>query len=211
VFAKFRLLAEEIAHTVRTMGAVLDGEIVCLGTDGRSPFYDLLFRWEWPAFCAFDVLELQGEDLRQHPLIARKRRLNGLLPGSGSRVQYVDHIVGRGVDLFTEVCRRDLEGIVGNWRDGRYEIGGVSTSWLKIKNPMYSQMRTRNPLVERGAMREEMVETLGQFGSGQREMNLAITASTCATRSIRLDSASRRIPTCGRSDRVKTCTTGRCR
>jgi bifunctional non-homologous end joining protein LigD len=58
VFAKFGLLAEEIAHSVRAMSAVLDGEIVCLGPDGRSRFYDLLFRREWPSFYTFDLLGL---------------------------------------------------------------------------------------------------------------------------------------------------------
>jgi bifunctional non-homologous end joining protein LigD len=148
VFTKIGLLAEEIAHTVRGMGAVLDGEIVCLGPDGRSRFYDLLFRREWPSFYAFDLLELEGQNIRQLPLIQRKRHLKALLPRSGSRVLYVDHIVGRGLDLFQEACRRDLEGIVGKWRDGRYETDGVSTSWVKIKNPMYSQIVGRRELFE---------------------------------------------------------------
>jgi bifunctional non-homologous end joining protein LigD len=118
VFAKFGLLAEEIAHSVRAMHAVLDGEIVCLGPDGRSGFYELLFRREWPSFYAFDLLEFEDEDLRAQPLVARKRRLKAL-PRSGSPVLYVDHIVGRGVDLFREACRRDLEGIVRKWRGVR--------------------------------------------------------------------------------------------
>jgi bifunctional non-homologous end joining protein LigD len=148
VFAKFGLLSEEIAHSVKTMRAVLDGEIVCLGPDGRSRFYDLLFRREWPSFYAFDLLDLEGQDLRPLPLIQRKRHLKDLLPHSGSRVLYVDHIVGRGVDLFREACRRDLEGAVGKWRDGRYETDGVSTSWVKIKNPIYSQIVGRRELFE---------------------------------------------------------------
>jgi bifunctional non-homologous end joining protein LigD len=148
VFAKFGLLAEELAYTVRAMRAVLDGEIVCVGQDGRSRFYDLLFRREWPSFFAFDLLELEGEDLRPFPLIQRKRRLKAILPRSGSRVLYVDHIVGRGSDLFREACRRDLEGIVGKWRDGRYETDGVSTSWVKVKNPTYSQMEGRREVFE---------------------------------------------------------------
>jgi ATP-dependent DNA ligase len=63
-------------------------------------------------------------------------------------VLYVDHITSRGVDLFSEACRRDLEGIVGKWRDGRYETDGVSTSWVKIQNPTYSQMVGRRELFE---------------------------------------------------------------
>jgi bifunctional non-homologous end joining protein LigD len=148
VFAKFGLLAEEIAHSVTAMHAVLDGEIVCLGPDGRSRFYDLLFRREWPSFYAFDLLQLEDDDLRQQPLIARKRHLKRILPKSDSRLLYVDHVVGRGVDLFHEVCERDLEGIVGKWRKGGYETDGVSTSWVKIKNPDYSQMVGRREVFE---------------------------------------------------------------
>src|SRR5262249_37770486 len=65
-----------------------------------------------------------------------------------SRLLYVDHIDGRGIDLFRAACAHDLEGIVGKWREGRYETDGVSTSWVKIKNPTYSQMTGRRELFE---------------------------------------------------------------
>jgi ATP-dependent DNA ligase len=55
-FRKWDLLCVEIAHSVRTMHAVLDGEIVCLDREGRSQFYPLLFRRDWPYFYAFDLL-----------------------------------------------------------------------------------------------------------------------------------------------------------
>jgi ATP-dependent DNA ligase len=48
--------------------AILDGEIVCLASDGRSVFNHLLFRREWPFFCAFDLLKVDGRDLRNLPL-----------------------------------------------------------------------------------------------------------------------------------------------
>jgi len=79
-FTKFTVLAEELAHTVRARHAVLDGEIVCLGADGRSQFYPLLFRREWPSFAAFDLLEIDGDNLRAQPLLERKRRLRTLVP-----------------------------------------------------------------------------------------------------------------------------------
>ena len=68
-------LAEEIAHAVRAHSAILDGEIACLAPDGSSRFYDLLFRREWPYFLAFDVLFIDGEDLRGLTVVQRKRRL----------------------------------------------------------------------------------------------------------------------------------------
>ena len=50
--------------------------------------------------------------------------------------------------LFRESCKRDLEGIVGKWMDGCYETDGVSTSWVKVRNPEYSQIAGRLELFE---------------------------------------------------------------
>lgn len=55
VFKSWPQLAEEIAHAVRSMSVVLDGEICCLDADGRSNFRRLMFRRDWPFFYAFDV------------------------------------------------------------------------------------------------------------------------------------------------------------
>jgi bifunctional non-homologous end joining protein LigD len=117
-FKSWPYLAEEIAHAVRTHSAVLDGEIVCLDADGCSRFYDLLFRREWPYFLAFDVLSIDGEDLRGLPLIQRKRRLARIMPRVESRLLLLDAIPVRGERLFELACERDLEGIVakcGAW------------------------------------------------------------------------------------------------
>jgi ATP-dependent DNA ligase len=53
------------------MRAVLEGELVCLGDDGRSLFHRLLYRRDWPSFFAFDLLEVDVEDLRDQRLVAR--------------------------------------------------------------------------------------------------------------------------------------------
>jgi bifunctional non-homologous end joining protein LigD len=147
-FTKFTLLAAEIAHSVRTNAAVLDGEIVCLGSDGRTLFYPLLFRRDWPYFFAFDLLAVDGKDLRDRPLLERKRRLRAIMPRIESRLLYVDHVREQGLQLFREACARDLEGIVGKWARGRYERDGVSTSWVKVKSPTYTQWEGRRELFE---------------------------------------------------------------
>ena len=64
VYTQYPMLLDEIAHSVRAMACVLDGEIVCLAPDGRSLFNRLLLRRDWPHFVAFDVLAIDGEDLR---------------------------------------------------------------------------------------------------------------------------------------------------
>ena len=94
---------------------------------------------DWPYFVAFDVLSIDGEDLRARPLIERKRRLRAIMPRMMSRLLYLDHVDGRGIDLFREVCQRDLEGIVAKWRFGRYHDDGITTTWFKVKNLQYSQ------------------------------------------------------------------------
>jgi bifunctional non-homologous end joining protein LigD len=145
-FKQWPHLAEELAHAVRTYDAVLDGEICCLNPDGRTNFKQLLFRQEWPYFYAFDVLSLDGEDLTARPLLERKRRLRQVMPIVESRVLFLDHIERRGRDLFRVACDRDLEGIVAKWAKGTYRTDGRATSWLKIKNPDYTQMRDRHEL-----------------------------------------------------------------
>jgi bifunctional non-homologous end joining protein LigD len=64
VFKSWPQLSEEIAHAVRAYSVVLDGEICCLDADGRSNFHKVMFRRDWPFFYAFDVLSMEGRDVR---------------------------------------------------------------------------------------------------------------------------------------------------
>jgi bifunctional non-homologous end joining protein LigD len=143
VYTQFPQLHVELAHSVRTHSAILDGEIVCLAPDGRSKFYDLMFRRAGPHFIAFDMLAIDGHDLRSRPLLERKRRLRAIMPRMDSRVLYHDCIDGRGRALFDAARDHDLEGIVAKWKHGRYHADGQTTSWLKIRNPDYSQVEGR--------------------------------------------------------------------
>jgi bifunctional non-homologous end joining protein LigD len=146
-FRRWDSLKLELAHTLRAQSAVLDGKVVCLDDDGRSNFNNLLLHRAQPFFCAFDVLCIHGE-VRRVPLLERKRRLSSIMPRVQQRVRYVDHVDGNGNDFFRLACRHDLEGIVAKWASGSYQHGS-GTSWLKIKNPSYSQMKGRAELFER--------------------------------------------------------------
>jgi bifunctional non-homologous end joining protein LigD len=148
-FHSWPYLADELAHAIRCRSAILDGEIVCLDGDGRPNFHKLLFRRDWAFFFAFGLLALDGEDLRPLPLIERKEMLKAIMPRVESRIRYVDHIESRGADFFRLACERDLEGIVGKWRHGSYGSDPTKTSWVKIKNPTYSQAEGRHELFER--------------------------------------------------------------
>jgi bifunctional non-homologous end joining protein LigD len=147
VFNSWPYLREEIAHAVRCSSAVLDGEIACLQPDGRSHFYNLMFRRQWPYFMAFDVLALDGRDLRGRPLLERKQVLARIMPRVDSHVRFVDAIDTRGVDFFRVACKHDLEGIVAKWKSGTYQAG-PRTSWLKIRNPRYSQWEGRRDMFD---------------------------------------------------------------
>jgi len=138
-YKSFGKLAEDLATALPARRVILDGEIVCLDRNGCPVFNELFYRRGDPYFYAFDLLYHDGEDLRSLPLLERKRRLQDLIPASPSRLLYVSHIAERGNDLYREVCRRDLEGIVAKWQHGPYAWGDV-TSWVKIKNPTYSQI-----------------------------------------------------------------------
>jgi bifunctional non-homologous end joining protein LigD len=129
--------------------AILDGEVVCLDSNGVSQFNELMSRKGKPVFYAFDLLWLNGDDLRSLPLIERKRRLHELVQRSQSHaIIYAQHIEDRGIGLFQEICARDLEGIVAKRKRGVYKNNGVG--WKKIKNPKYSQAEGRHDLFKRG-------------------------------------------------------------
>jgi ATP-dependent DNA ligase len=102
---------------------------------------------------AFDLLRLEGRDLRSLPLIERKRLLATIMPRVESHMQFVDAIDRRGQDFFRVVCEHDLEGIVAKPKYGPYYVDGLRTNSLKIKNPTYSQLAAREDLFEtNGAM-----------------------------------------------------------
>jgi bifunctional non-homologous end joining protein LigD len=107
-FGSFNHLCAGIEFSLRTQHAVLDGEIVCLDDQGCSQFNQLLFRRGTARFCAFDVLHLDGKDLRNLPLIERKRALRGVVPAHSPFLLHVDHVEAEGERLFELVCKRDL-------------------------------------------------------------------------------------------------------
>lgn len=82
------------------------------------------------------------------PLEERKESLRRIMPTVECRLLYLDSIAERGIDPYRVACERDLEGIVAKWTRGTYQTDGRGTSWLKIKNPEYSQVIGRRELFE---------------------------------------------------------------
>ena len=119
--------------------AIIDGEIVVLGSDGVSSFSHLQAdlsssRTDRMLYYAFDLMRLDGEDLRQEPLVERKRRLRDLLgeEDENSAVRYSDHFTEPGKVMLQHACRMGLEGVVSKRADAPYR-SGRGTSWVKSK------------------------------------------------------------------------------
>ncbi|HWG58866.1 MAG TPA: DNA ligase D [Candidatus Acidoferrales bacterium] len=133
----------DLAAHVRAKQAWLDGEIVALDPEGRSDFQKLQLRFsvqnppagllrQVPAvYYCFDLLYLDGHDLREAPLVERKRLLREVLR-EDSRVRFSDHVIEKGRELFEVAAQRKLEGIVAKKSHGPYPVGRTS-AWLKIK------------------------------------------------------------------------------
>jgi bifunctional non-homologous end joining protein LigD len=144
-YKSFQDLRDNLAK-LKVNSAVIDGELVCLDSEGRSIFNELLFRRGSPIFYAFDLLYLNGRDLRQLPLIERKEKLREVIERSKlPDVICGKYVEGRGVDLFNEVVRRNLEGVVAKRKTGTYT---TVSDWLKIKNPLYTQSERRHELFD---------------------------------------------------------------
>jgi bifunctional non-homologous end joining protein LigD len=116
--------------------AVLDGEIVVLDESGKAQF-QLLQNYGNSGrgalgYYAFDLLYLDGHDLRGLPLLRRKRLLAQVIAGS-SNIKLSEHIVEHGRSFFEVVRQRQLEGIVAKDGKSRYCAGARRPSWLKIK------------------------------------------------------------------------------
>ena len=82
----------------------------------------MLFRRHPCVFIAFDLLYLNGKDLRILPLIERKATLKKLLRRKRSRILYLDHVEGDGRLLFEQIVAMDLEGIVCKRKDSPYKV-----------------------------------------------------------------------------------------
>jgi bifunctional non-homologous end joining protein LigD len=124
------------ATLLRARSFTLDGEAVVCGSDGVAIF-DALHRRGTVSeamLYAFDLLELDGQDLRALPLVDRKKRLARLLSGRRLGIVLSDHTDEDGALIFVHACRMGLEGIVSKRLSAPYR-SGRSRDWLKVKNP----------------------------------------------------------------------------
>ncbi|WP_133500932.1 DNA ligase D [Cognatilysobacter terrigena] len=117
--------------------AVFDGELIVVDKAGYSDFNALqkALSDKDPRdmrYVIFDLLAVDGHDLRGAPLVERKALLEQLLQGADPRLVYSSHIVGRGPEIFDAARDRGMEGIISK-RVGSTYVDGRSAEWLKVK------------------------------------------------------------------------------
>ena len=135
---RMRGLAEAAAK-LKVESCILDGEFVALDHEGRSNFSDLQAAFQEGkqaglVYFAFDLLHLNGHNVRKLPLLERKAILSDLFSqvDAGSALRLSEHIEGRGSEVFAKACELGAEGIVSKLASAPYTSGRGST-WLKMK------------------------------------------------------------------------------
>ncbi|MGZ3218156.1 DNA ligase D [Paracoccus sp. T5] len=117
--------------------AILDGEVIVAGPSGASDFSALQAdlaedRRDRMTFYAFDLLYLDGKDLRPAPLVERKAALKALLAGAPEPVKYSEHFEENGDLVLRHACRLSLEGVISKDSSAPYRSGRSGT-WIKSK------------------------------------------------------------------------------
>jgi bifunctional non-homologous end joining protein LigD len=125
------------ATNLRCKSAIIDGEAIVQDGNGASDFESLrsAMRWQPKSIIlyAFDLLHLDGKDLRQQTLIERRTNLKALIGNDAeNRIQFSDEFDGDGDALFKACAERSLEGIVSKHALAPYR-SGRSKTWLKTK------------------------------------------------------------------------------
>jgi bifunctional non-homologous end joining protein LigD len=133
---RFSLIVEALAR-LRSRSCIIDGEAVCCDDDGRPSFDRIRYRrYDASVFLyAFDLIELNGDDLRRDPLEVRKATLASVLAKAAYGLRLNEHIEhDDGETVFRHACKMGLEGIVSKRKGSPYR-SGRSPDWLKMKNP----------------------------------------------------------------------------
>jgi ATP-dependent DNA ligase len=145
----FVILSNSLAE-LPVKNAILNGEVVCLDNNGVSQFNYLISRKHEPLFYAFDLLWLNGKDLRRLPRLDRKRKLEQLVKKAKCReILYAHHIVRNGVGFFEEICARDLEGIIAKRKRGGWVVLKIiASAILLLTAAFFSVCRYERPVTK---------------------------------------------------------------
>jgi bifunctional non-homologous end joining protein LigD len=132
---RFPLIVEAL-EGLRSRSCIIDGEAVVCDDNGVASFDRIRYRrHDGDAFLyAFDLIELNGDDLRRDPLEVRKATLASIVTKASPGIRFNEHMEGDGSTVFAHACKLGLEGVVSKRKDSAYR-SGRSADWLKVKNP----------------------------------------------------------------------------
>jgi bifunctional non-homologous end joining protein LigD len=124
-------------HALPADTAILDGELVVLAPNGTTNFAELQAAFQEGVkkpltYFAFDLLHVNGHNLRGLPLVERKSLLAQLLTNAGEYLRFSEHLEAAAADVFHKACEFHAEGIVCKRASSRY-LPGRSAEWLKLK------------------------------------------------------------------------------
>jgi bifunctional non-homologous end joining protein LigD len=117
-------------------GFIAVTQMTVIGPDGLSRFEELRRREaaDTAILYAFDLIEHEGEDMRNRPFLDRKAALARLLRNTGAGILFNEHIAEDGPTVFAHACRLGAEGIVSKKVDSIYRSGPCRV-WIKVRNP----------------------------------------------------------------------------
>ena len=139
--SRFPQIVEAVSK-LKVRSCLIDGEAIVVDKRGLSAF-DLLRSWRHDhaaMLCAFDLIEVDGKDLRSGPIEQRKRALAELLQRQRDSIVLNVHYDCDGETVFQHACALGCEGIVSKRLGSPYRSGRVD-HWLKIKNPAAPAVR----------------------------------------------------------------------
>lgn len=178
---KFPEIVDAVA-TLDAKEAILDGEIVALDSQGVSSFQSLQAIETGTArpalyYYIFDLLRLNGKDLRERPLLERKTLLQELLKNAPEEIRFSASLGNDAKKLLKQAEKLGLEGLIGKRADSTYEAGKRSGAWIKLKlrreqefviggysNPEGSRTHFGALLV--GFYKEKKLRFCGKVGTG---------------------------------------------
>lgn len=134
---RFADVANSLLDLAAGRAMVLDGEMTVTDASGKTDFQALQNYLKNPksqslTYIIFDLIALDGKDLRERPLIKRKEALETLMKDAPKNLYYSRHITGSGKESFLAACEAGLEGIVGKKANSLYS-GTRNGDWIKLK------------------------------------------------------------------------------
>ncbi|MCL2756322.1 MAG: hypothetical protein FWE45_04710 [Firmicutes bacterium] len=136
---RFSPISHILENWLGVRSVILDGEMVVVDKDGHCDFHALRGRkLKNLAYVVFDILSLDGNDLRQTPLVVRKQILADLIKDAPTNIIQSQYLSGNVDELFKAVCDGGHEGLIGKLKNSHY-TGNRNGSWIKYKCPNYTR------------------------------------------------------------------------